>query len=110
MGRAIIFLSLGLIFWGLGTYVFSGLYNIVLKIAVPYPSMADVGYILALPLWAIGIFNLSRVTGVKYGLQSSSGKTLFLLIPAVVIAMSYYLLVVVVRGGVIDLSQPEILK
>lgn len=110
VGRAIIFLSLGLISWGFGTYIFSGVYNFLLHVEVPYPSLADVGYIISLPLWAIGIIQLSRATGAKYGLRSSKGKVLSFLVPALVIALSYYLLVVVARGGSIDFSDPAILK
>ncbi|MDO8590133.1 MAG: hypothetical protein Q7R69_02575 [bacterium] len=110
VGRAIIFLSLGLISWGLGTYIFSGVYNFLLQVEVPYPSLADVGYILSLPLWVIGIIQLSRATGAKYGLRSFNGKLVFLTIPVIVILLSYYLLVVVARGGHIDLSNSGILK
>src|SRR3989344_6462791 len=55
VGRAVIYLSLGLITWGLGTYIYSGIYNLLLQIEVPYPSWADVGYVLALPFWAVGM-------------------------------------------------------
>ncbi|TAL49044.1 hypothetical protein EPN83_02100 [Patescibacteria group bacterium] len=104
VGRAVIFLSLGLISWGLGTYVFSGIYNFLLHVEVPYPSIADVGYILSLPLWAVGMIQLSRATGAKYGLRSKKGKAILFAIPILVILVSYYLLVIVARGGSIDLS------
>ncbi|MEK7509298.1 MAG: hypothetical protein AAB605_01140 [Patescibacteria group bacterium] len=104
VGRAVIFLSLGLVSWGLGTLIFSGVYNFLLQIDVPYPSLADVGYILALPLWAIGVIELSRATGAKYGLRSSNGKTMLLLVPAAVIAVSYYLLIVVARAGTFEFT------
>ena len=104
VGRAVIFLSLGLIAWGLGTFIFSGVYNFLLHIEVPYPSFADVGYILALPLWAIGVIQLSRATGAKYGLRSSGGKIILLVIPAAIIAISYYLLIVVAREGAFTFS------
>ena len=110
VGRALIFLSLGLISWALGTYLFSGVYNLLLHVEVPYPSIADVGYILALPLWAIGIVELSRATGAKYGLRSTGGKFLLFLIPLLIIVASYYLLVVVARGGSIPVSDSELLK
>src|SRR3989344_9282140 len=37
VGRGIWFLSLGLISWALGTYIFSGVYNFLLQVEVPYP-------------------------------------------------------------------------
>lgn len=110
VGKAVILLSLGLIFWGAGTYIFSGLYNFLLEVEVPYPSFADVGYILSLPLWAMGMIQLSRATGAKYGLRSSGGKAILLIIPAIIIAISYYLLVVVARGGTFDFSDSGLLK
>ena len=98
IGKAMVFLSLGLISWGLGTYIFSGVYNFLLNIEVPYPSFADIGYILSLPLWMMGMYQLSRATGAKYGLRSSKGKGVLLIIPVAVTLLSYYLLVVVARG------------
>jgi len=110
VGRAIMFLSLGLISWGLGTWIFSGVYNFLLQIEVPYPSIADVGYLLALPLWAAGMVQLSHATGAKYGLRSSHGKFLLLGIPAIIVAASYYLLVTVARGGEISYGDSDIAK
>jgi len=110
VGRAIIFLSLGLIAWGIGTYIYSGIYNVILQVEVPYPSYADIGYVLALPLWALGMIHLSRATGAKYGLQSSGGKFALLIIPASVIAASYYLLVIVARGGSLTGDDTALLK
>ena len=110
VGRGIWFLSLGLISWALGTYIFSGVYNFLLDVEVPYPSFADVGYVLSLPLWIIGIVELSRATGAQYGLRSSQGKMLFLLVPVTIVAISYYLLVVVARGGSFDFTDSDVLK
>ena len=110
VGRAIIYLSLGLISWGIGTYIYSGFYNLILNIEVPYPSFADIGYILALPLWVVGITQLSRATGAQYGLRSSRGKLVLLIIPLAVIAASYYLLVVVARSGTLTADYTAFLK
>lgn len=103
VGRTIICLSLGLISWSVGNFIF-GYYNLFLDISIPYPSVADVAYILSWPLWAIGIVNLSRATGMKFQLKKMSGKIGLFIIPTLVIALSYYLLFVVARGGVLDLS------
>lgn len=110
VGRAVIYLSLGLITWGLGTYIYSGIYNLILQVEVPYPSFADIGYVLALPLWAIGMIEMSRATGAKYGLRSSRGKVILLIIPALVVAISYYLLIVVARAGSFTFGDTAILK
>lgn len=110
VGRAVIYLSLGLIAWGLGTYIYSGIYNLILQIEVPYPSFADIGYVLALPLWAMGIIQLSRATGAKYGLQSSRGKIALLVVPFLVIVASYYLLIIIARTGSFTSGDTAILK
>lgn len=110
VGRAILFLSLGLISWGVGTFIFSGVYNLLLQVEIPYPSFADVGYILSLPLWAYGMIEISRASGAQFGLRGSGGRVMLLLIPLIVIAASYYLLVVIARGGSIGYEDSELLK
>lgn len=110
VGRAIVFFSLGLISWGLGTYIFSGVYNFLLQVEVPYPSIADFGYILSIPLWVYGMVQLSRAMGATYGLRSSKGKIFLLIIPLIIIGASYYLLVSVARDGVISSSFAEAQK
>lgn len=101
MGKTLIFFSLGLIVWSIGNMIW-GYYNLVLKIPVPYPSIADFVFIFSFPLWAIGIFFLSKVTGAAFSLQKLKGRIFLFSIPVVAIIMSYYLLFVVARGGIID--------
>jgi len=101
LGRGILFMALGLISWGaIGGYIWS-FYNFVLHQEMPYPSLADVGFITAIPLWAIGMFNLAKATGVKYGLRNIKGKTFLLVAPVLAFAASYYFLVSVARDGVV---------
>lgn len=109
LGRSVIFLSLGLIFWAIGTYIFSGYYNLIASVEVPYPSIADLAYILSWPLWGIGMYHLSQATGAKFGLKRSQGKALLFILPAIVITGSYYLLIMVARDGVIT-SDTQFLK
>lgn len=103
-GKAIMFLSLGLISWGVGSLIFVGYYNLFAHVEVPYPSLADVAYIISWPLWGMGMVSLSRATGARYGLRDKTGKLALVFFPLIVIAFSYYLLVVVARGGVISSS------
>ena len=100
VGRALIFMSLGLISWSIGNWIWS-YYNFVEEVNVPYPSLADIAYIAALPLWMVGMFYLSQATGVKYGLKKKVGKLYLFIVPILSIALSYYLLVIVARGGAI---------
>jgi hypothetical protein len=54
-GRSLFFITLGLWAWFVGEALFA-LYELVLKIN-PYPSIADVFYILAYPLVLFGIYH-----------------------------------------------------
>lgn len=110
IGKSIILLSLGLITWSIGTFIFAGYYNLYADVEVPYPSLADVSYIISWPLWVVGMMYLSKATGARFGIRSLGGKLILLLVPLVAIVLSYYLLVVVARGGSFDFSESELLQ
>lgn len=103
LGRAIFCFSAGLLTWGAGALIYS-YYNFFLAVEAPYPSFADVSYLVSYPLWALGVLHLFRVTGVSISLQKLRGKIQLLLIPLVSTLLSYYLLIVVARGGALDLT------
>src|SRR3989338_7969140 len=98
--RSILFLSLGLFSWGVGNLIFA-YYNLVLHVAVPYPSLADAFFVLIYPFSAIGISYLFRTTGATFLLRKMSGKLIILSLPIVLGVASYYLLFVIARGGII---------
>ena len=98
LGKALIFLSLGLITWSGGETIWS-IYNLVLKVEIPYPSWADASFIVSWPLWCIGILYLSSATGAKFGLRAKMGKLQLVILPIVSLIISYYLLIVVARQG-----------
>jgi len=103
VGKAIIFLSAGLVTWGIGTLMI-GYYNIALNQSYPYPSWADLAYIISWPLWFIGMFNLSKATGTRFQVKNWVGKLYAALIVIFASALSYYLLFVVARGGVFEIN------
>ncbi|MBI2330494.1 hypothetical protein HYU94_03810 [Candidatus Daviesbacteria bacterium] len=105
VGKATFFISAGLTAWGIGQMFWSLYYNILLKIEIPYPSLADVGYVSALPLWTYGIIKLSKATGARASIKKLSGKLLLFVIPILAIISSYYLLIVIARQGVIDFNE-----
>lgn len=109
IGRAIFYISAGSMCWGFGSMVWS-FYNFFLHDSAPYPSLADLGFVLAIPLWIIGAINLSKATGAKFGLRKLKGKFLLISIPVVIALISYYLLVVIARGGEFVLSMDSYLK
>ncbi|MBX4189628.1 hypothetical protein KW785_03505 [Candidatus Parcubacteria bacterium] len=109
MGRSLLALSLGQIFWGIGMVIWN--YYLFMNIEeVPYPSLADASFILSWPLWTLGIIYLSRATGVKFALRQAKGKLLLVFVPLVAIIASYYLLIGVARGGQIEWDTSHALK
>lgn len=103
VGKAITYISLGTLTWSLGMLIWN-YYIFLAKVEVPYPSLADVAFILSWPLWTLGVVYLSKATGVRYALREAKGKVLLVIVPLIAIALSYYLLIEVARGGVIELD------
>lgn len=101
IGKAIFFLSSGLITYSAGLVIWL-YYNLVLGVSVPYPSIADFVFIISWPLWTTGAIFLSFATGANLGLKNLHGKVFLFIIPAVVAAFSYYVLVVVARQGFVS--------
>lgn len=101
VGKAIFFISLGSFSWGVGSMIWS-YYNFFTNVAVPYPSFADIGFVLALPFWILGIVSLSKVTGARFSLKNKLGKAFLFTLPVIIIIASYYLLVIVARDGILS--------
>lgn len=108
VGRAVVLLSLGLVTWGIGIAIWL-VYNLILQVEIPYPSWADAAFIVSWPLWSVGMIYLSRATGAQFGLKRLGGKIILLAVPVLVVALSYYFLVTIARGGTFELSE-EYLK
>ena len=98
LGKGIGFLSLGLIGWAIGDLIWS-FYTIVLKVEVPYPSWADLGFFSIVPFWFIGMIYMARAGGAKFGLRGKGGKMFLVIIPIIVFIVSYFLLL---RGKAIS--------
>jgi len=60
-GKALIFLSFGLLFWFLGELTW-GIYEIVLGIESPVASLADAFWILGYPFFFLGLVYICRLT------------------------------------------------
>jgi hypothetical protein len=100
VGKAVFFIGLGLFCWGAGESIWS-YYNFFLQTAAPYPSLADVGFAPSIFFYGLGAFYLSRATGAKYGLRDFYAKVFFIIAPFLILIFSYYLLIVVARGGIL---------
>ncbi len=90
MGRALIGLSLGLLFQGFGQYSF-WFYNFFLKIEVPYPGIPDIGYFATIPCYIYAGLELARSSGVKLSLSTFFNKMQVILIPLVMLSIAYAL-------------------
>ena len=102
MGKALIFFSLGLFAQEFGQVMYS-YYLYFQKIEVPYPSLGDVGYFGSIPLYILGVLYLAKASGVKIGLSSFVNKIQAILIPGVILVLSYYFFM---QGYVPDWSAP----
>lgn len=100
MGRAILFVSGGIFAWGIGNLIF-GYYNLILGVPIPYPSIADAAFFLLYPLSAVGVISFFRPTGALFALKRLSGKVVLLIVPIFFIFLSYYLLFIVARNGIV---------
>jgi hypothetical protein len=102
LGRSILAFSLGLLCQGFGQSVYT-FYLFSLNIAAPYPSLGDLGYFGTIPFYIYGAVLLSRVIGVKISLKLYSQKLQALLIPIIMLLLSYFLFL---REYIFDFSAP----
>lgn len=101
LGQSLFFIAAGLTTWGLGQCYWSYV-TIRGYTEVPYPSFADVGYIISWPLWTIGIVLLALAAGARFTMRKHAPVKLYSWVfgvAAVIIAASYWLLIVVARHG-----------
>jgi hypothetical protein len=102
IGRAILMFSIGLLLQNFGQTVFS-VYNLVLKIATPYPSLADIGFFGSIPFYIYGSYLVGQLCGAKFSLKSYHTKAIAFIVPAALLTMSYFLFL---KGYEFDFSNP----
>lgn len=90
MGKAILLLSLGLLFQAFGQYSF-WFYNYFLKIEVPYPGIPDIGYFGTIPCYILAAILFAQISGVKVSLKSYASKLQALIIPLTLLGLGYFL-------------------
>jgi hypothetical protein len=101
LGKAVFFVSFGLLLWGFGESIWS-YYNFFKHVPAPYPSLADIGFAPSIFFWILGTAFLSVSTGALFALKKSHvTKVIVVLVPLILLAPSYYLEVHVARGGVL---------
>lgn len=89
-GKAILFLSIGLLAEEFGQIVFTA-YYFILKVEVPYPSLADVGFFGNIPLYIIGILFLAEASGAKLKFKSFNHRLQAVIIPLIMLVVGYFL-------------------
>ena len=109
IGKAVCFIGLGIFLWGCGEMVWS-YYNFFLKVPAPYPSLADIFFAPSIFLYGLGAFYLSKITGIRFGLRGKIEQITIFASLLVVFIVSYFVLVVVARGGVITSPDDNLLK
>ena len=100
VGKAVFFIGLGIFLWGAGSMVWS-YYNFFAQVEIPYPSLADLGFAPSIFFYGLGVIYLSKATGAKFGLRNKFAKIFTTITPFIILLVSYYVLVIVARGGVI---------
>lgn len=100
VGKAVFFIGLGIFFWGCGEMIWS-YYNFFLGIPAPYPSLADIGFAPSIFFYGLGAMYLSKATGAKFGLRNKYAKFFIVIAPLIILSISYYVLVVIARNGVL---------
>lgn len=91
VGKVILGIGVGLLFTEFGQLAFS-FYNIVKHVELPYPSIADVGFFGAIPLYIFGAYFLMRTVNagsLKRVFASPKGAAV-LLIPLALSAVAYF--------------------
>lgn len=109
VGKAVFFIGLGLFCWGIGEAIWS-YYNFILNVAAPYPSLADIGFAPSVFFYGLGAIFLSKATGAKYGLRNKLAKVFVIIAPVILLVASYYLLIVIARGGILIPQGEDSLK
>ncbi|MBI4035972.1 hypothetical protein HY383_03405 [Candidatus Daviesbacteria bacterium] len=102
MGRGIIYLSLALLGQVFGQFIWA-YFNLIAKVEVPYPSIADIGYISVIPFNILAMWSFAKASGIKLSLSKMGGKIQAVLIPLILLVVAYALLL---KDYEIDFADP----
>lgn len=89
IGRAIRMFSFGLLAQEFGQITYS-LYTLILHQEIPYPSIGDIGYFGSIFFYVYGVWLLGKAVGTKFSLRSYGNKLVAVIIPAAILAASYW--------------------
>lgn len=89
LGKALLFFSLGLLAQEAGQLI-TAYYVYGAHIDIPYPSWGDVAYFGSTLFYICGAIFLAKAVGVKFSLKSNKYKVIAFVIPAILLAASYW--------------------
>lgn len=102
IGRAVVFMSLGLLAQEAGQLTYSG-YTYLFHQEIPYPSLGDIGFFGSVILYALGAFSLVKALSTKSTLKTAKNTVWIGLIPVLLLSGSYYIFL---RNYQVDSSHP----
>ncbi len=100
VGKATFFVGLGVFAWGFGELIWS-YYNFILNVPAPYPSIADIGFAPSIFFYSLGAFYLAKPSGASFAFRHPMAKVFAAAAAFLVFIFSWYVLVIVARGGVL---------
>ncbi len=89
LGKALFFLSLGLLAQEAGQLILAYYINVA-KIQIPYPSWGDVAYFGSTLSYICGAYYLTKAVGVKFTIKTNRYKIIAFIIPAILLIASYW--------------------
>ncbi len=92
MGRSFLMLSLGLIVWAFGGFMWA-YYNFT-GTEIPYPSLADIGFGGSTWLFMAGLFYLMRIGWTAFKEDPLAHKVIFMVFPIVALIFNFFFLFV----------------
>lgn len=92
LGRALLFFSLGLFAQEVGQLVYTYYVYGTEEGSIPYPSLGDVAYFGSVLLYIYATMLLGKAVGVRFSLKSNSSKVIAFIVPAVLLVVSYWIL------------------
>ncbi len=90
LGRSLMFFSLGLLAQEAGQLILT-YYIYGSKIQIPYPSWGDLAYFGSTLSYLTGAYFLTKAVGVKYAFRKNGYKLLAVLVPIVILSISYWI-------------------
>lgn len=105
-GKAVSFLSLGLLSQALGQIIYI-FYDYVLNNPNPYPSFADIFFFGTIPLYIMGLYYLSSALGIRFSKMGVGSKLIALTIPLILLSITYFGLLSGYHACVQDTSSME---